>query len=177
MYKINREKYKIFEFLINTAISLQAKTSIWYNTVMKLTRTIKVSEQEFYDHLEQELISTIKECTQRQIHSQDIRKGLRYCKNEDNVHARMYVSILDYQRGCRYKAQIKSLSDTITLSYDTEVEKEGLKVVFHQSIESFEQKKHNKLMKMFSEGIYLGRMSDTIYDIQKKILKKREEVL
>lgn len=141
---------------------------------MKLTRTIKVSEDEFYDHLEQELIDAIQATTQKVISAKDIKKGLSYKKFEDNSHAQVDVQVLDYQRGSLYKVSVKSLTDTITISYETTVEKDGLKLVFHQNIDSFERKKHNRLMKIFSEGVYFGRMSDTIYDIQKKIIKKRE---
>ena len=141
---------------------------------MKLTRTLKVSEAEFYDYLECELLTTIYQCSAKELSANDIKKGLNYSKNEDNTNARIDVTILEYQRGSVYKANIKSLTDNIILSYETKVENDGLTVVFHQYIDSFERKKHNRFMHFFSEGVYLGRMSDMIYGIQKKIITQRE---
>ncbi|WP_418219558.1 DUF3284 domain-containing protein [Clostridium isatidis] len=84
--------------------------------------------------------------------------------------------MLDYKRGSLYKAEIKSIYDTIRISYETKEVDNKLKIIFNQHIESFESKKHNKFMKFFSEGVYLGRMTDTLYDIQNKIIKERESL-
>lgn len=143
---------------------------------MKLTRAIKASDQEFYDYLEQELIKAIQTNTQREISAKDIKKGLSYRKYEDNAHAQVQVNILDYQRGSYYKAEVKSLSDTVTITYETSVEKDELIIKFTQSIESYESRKHNRVMKVFSEAIFLGRMANTIYNIQKEIIKQREAI-
>lgn len=140
---------------------------------MILTRTLSVSEDEFYDHLENELLATIQECTSKELRASEIKKGLKYSKNEENINARIEVTILEYQRGKVYKSVTKSYTDTITLSFDTEVVADGLKVIFHQDIKSFTEKKQNKVMRELSTGIYLGRMSDTIYGIQEKVIKRR----
>lgn len=140
---------------------------------MKITRTLKISENEFYDYLEQELLSMIDQCSSNEKSASKIQKGLKYTKNEESTHARIEITILDYQRGSFYKARVKSLTDNVELSYETAVEKDGLKVIFLQEIESFNKKKRKNLFKSFSEGVYLGRMCDTLFDMEKKIIKHR----
>lgn len=141
---------------------------------MKITRTLNVSEKEFYDFLESELHSVIHQSSNEELSAITIQKGLKYSKNEENKNARIDVVIVDYQRGSVYKTRVKSLTDSIEMSYETETVREGLKVIFSQEVESFNMKKHNWLVKEFSEGVYLGRMSELLYEIQKKIIQQRE---
>lgn len=144
---------------------------------MNLTRTIKVSEQEFYDYLENDLIATYNQCTGKTITGADIKKGLNYSKNDNHTHARIDITIQDYRRGEHYQAKLKSMADTITISYRTRPVDNHLEIDFSQRIASFENERHNKAMKMFSEAVYFGRMSDTLFDIQKKIINRREGIV
>jgi hypothetical protein len=141
---------------------------------MKITRVLKVTEKEFYDFLEDSLLSDIYQCTNKNLSVESIQKGLKYSKHDKDAFTRIDISILDYKRGVSYKSEIKSMADTITISYETEVVDDGLKILFNQNFESFESKKHNKFMRLFSEAVYYGRMTDTLYDIQNKIINKRE---
>lgn len=142
---------------------------------MKLTRILKITEKEFYDFLENDLLSNIYQCTGEELSANDIKKGLKYAKQDKDALTRTDISILDYKRGAVYRSEVKSIADTITISFETEVVKDGLKIVFNQCIKSFDEKKHNKLMKMFSEAVYYGRMTDTLYGIEEKISKSRVE--
>lgn len=142
---------------------------------MKLTRILKITEKEFYDFLETDLLSNIRQCTGKELSVKDIKKGLKYSKHEEDAITRIDVSILDYKRGSIYKSITKSLADTITISFETELVDYGLKIIFNQHLEDFENKKQNKVLRMFSEAVYYGRMTDTLYDIQKKIINNRSE--
>lgn len=144
---------------------------------MKLIRTLKVTKKEFYDFLEDDLLSNIYQCTQKKLSTNDIKKGLHYSKNDSDVHTRVDVTIVDYLRGEYYKSKIKSMEDTVSIVYRTKEVEDGLEVEFTQHISSFENKKHNKIMKGFSEAVYLSRMTDTLYDIQKKIINKKEGII
>lgn len=138
--------------------------------IMKLTRILKITEKEFYDFLENDLISNIYKFTNQKVSRIDIKKGLKYTKYDDNAHIKLDILILEYKRGEIFKSSTKSMFDKITISFQTEIVDEGLKIIFNQNIESFEKEKHNKFMRLFSEAVYYGRMSDTLYDIQKKII-------
>lgn len=144
---------------------------------MKLTRILKITEKEFYDFLEDSLLSDIYQCASKETSVENIKKGLKYSKHAEDALTRIDITILDYKRGISYKSEIRSMNDTITISYETEAVDDGLKVIFNQNFESFEREKHNKLMRMFSEAVYYGRMTDNLYDIQKKIINKREGIV
>lgn len=134
---------------------------------MKIKRTLQISENEFYDYLEGELI---REC---QLTKTKIEKGLNYKKTDPKTQLEISVFVINYIRGTLYEVKISSSYETYFLKYTTQENENGLEIQFEQHIESFEIKKQNRLMRLFSEGFYLGRMSDTLFDIQKKIHEKR----
>lgn len=134
---------------------------------MKIKRTLQISENEFYDYLEGELI---REC---QLTKTKIEKGLNYKKTDPKTQLEISVFVINYIRGTLYEVKISSSYETYFLKYTTQENENGLEIQFEQHIESFEMKKQNRLMRLFSEGVYLGRMSDTLFDIQKKIHEKR----
>lgn len=140
---------------------------------MKLIRTLEVSETEFYDYLESDLVANIQKCEGKELDTHDIKKGLKYSILDKKSNVRTDVTILEYKRGEIYKARINSPADTITISYSTTSDEKGLHIVFHQLIDSFENSRQNKVMHLFSEGVYFGRMSDALQNIQKKIVERR----
>ena len=44
---------------------------------MKIIRTIKITNEQFYDYLEQQLIEDIKNSQHKKISASDIQKGLK----------------------------------------------------------------------------------------------------
>ncbi len=144
---------------------------------MKIIRTLKVTKDEFYDCLEENLLKTINKDSTQLLTSKDIKKGLKYSKNVNDVYARSDFTILEYQRGELYKAKTKSMTDSIVLTYNTKQTENGLKVTFEQNILSHETRKQSKLMKSFSELVFLSRMSNSLYDMQRLIFNKREGIV
>lgn len=142
---------------------------------MKVRRTLKVNEQEFYDYLEKEIVSEINQYSQKNICATDIKKGVKYTKNMDDKHSKIDISIENYVRGYIYKFKVKTLTDNILISYETKPTTDGhVEVTFLQNIDSFEENQKNKLFKSFSTAFYLGRMCDKLYDIQNKIINERD---
>lgn len=144
---------------------------------MKIIRTLEITQEEFYDYLEEDLCHSIHEATNKMISKKDIQKGLKYHKFEKSIQEKIEITILEYQRGEIYKSKIKTIGDTTTIFYRTRETEKGLEIIFEQNIHSFETAKQNRFMRMFSEGVYLGRMVDTLYDIQKKIINKRNGII
>lgn len=136
---------------------------------MKLMRTLEVSEQAFYDYLEQDLIKQVEAMNHQTLSALDIKEGLSYRIIDEKTNAQTEITILDYQRGHLYQTRVSNEVDTIDLRYETRPNKKGIEVTFEQHIESYETQKHWKAAKMFHELIYLGRMSDTLFDMQTKI--------
>ena len=144
-----------------------------YYRNMKLIRTLHVTSDEFYSHLEKEFIRDAKKNANKKISV--IEKGLHYSMHGDDRYARIDFKVLEYQRGSLYSLQMKSYTDTITVVYRTKEVEDGLEVEFEQEIESEKHKKRNALSRKFSETVYLSRMSRTIYDIETAIIKERNK--
>lgn len=144
---------------------------------MKIIRTLEITQNEFYDYLENDLIENINQSSNSQFRVQDIKKGAKYKKFTKDDYARVDITITEYIRGELYKSKIKTFDDTLSISYQTKETPTGLQVTFNQRIDSFENSHHNILMKMFSEAVYYGRMCDTLYDIEKRIVNIREGIV
>lgn len=143
---------------------------------MKLTRTLNVTEKEFFDYLEDELISEFVKYSKKGQRPDSIEKGMKYVKNANDKFTKSEVVIQKYKRGEIYAFKYKTYTDTIYVTYLTKVESEDkLTVTFIQDMQK--QNHKNRLFKSFSTAFYLGRMSDRLYDIQKRIIDKREGVL
>lgn len=137
---------------------------------MKIIRTIKVTETQFYDYLEQQLLDDIQNSSKKQITISDIKKGLKYTKEDKDSKLITEISIQQYVREECYRFKVTYMSDSTTIEYRTKSTDEGLQITMSQRIQSFEEKSHNKISRAFHEAIYLSRMSHTIYDIEKNIL-------
>ena len=140
---------------------------------MKLTRTLNITSDEFYSYLEKQLISDAKKQANKKITT--VEKGVHFSRHGEDRYARIDFKILDYQRNELYILQMKSYTDTITISYKTREVEKGLEVEFEQTIDSEKNKKRNALSRKFSETVYLSQMSRTIYDIETAIIKEREK--
>lgn len=137
---------------------------------MKIIRTIKVTETQFYDYLEKNLLEDIQNSRKKQISISDIKKGLKYTKEDKDSKLITEISIQHYVRGECYRFKVTYMSDSTTIEYRTSPTDEGLQLTMTQHIQSFEEKTHNKISQALHEAIYLSRMSNAIYDIEKSIL-------
>lgn len=141
---------------------------------MKITRVLDVTEEEFYDHLESQLLSDFQKHAQELT---EVKKGAAYTKFDEKTQSSVSFEIEDYARGNSYRMKVKSALDTYTVHYKTRQVDKGLEVVFYQEVESFESSTQNKFLRLFSEAVYYGRMSDALFEIQKGIARSRNEKL
>lgn len=141
---------------------------------MKITRTFLITQDEFYDHLGCNLIELYHSITRINITAKDIKKGLTFSKNEDDPYTRIDLTLLAYKRGEIYKMSIVSMSYTVETTYVSKPTTDGLTITYIQTPSI--QTHQNIFMRTFSEIIYLGKMSQTLYDIQKKIMCKRDGI-
>jgi hypothetical protein len=137
---------------------------------MKIKRVLPIEENEFYDYLEAQLLT---DSSQSETSVSKIEKGMKYSKIEPKTKLQINVCVNDYQRGKVYEVTIDSIYERLTINYQTKPTNKGLEIVFDQQIASHKEVKQNRWFRWFSEGVYLGRMSDTLFDIQKKIEKDR----
>ena len=137
-----------------------------YNKNMKIIRTIKITNEQFYDYLEQQLIEDIKNSQHKKISASDIQKGLKYKKEDAQSKLVTEIYIQQYVRDECYRFKVIYMSDSTSIEYRTKPVDEGLQITMTQHIQSFEEKRHHKLSRHFHEAIYLSRMTQAIYDIE-----------
>ncbi|WP_412989554.1 DUF3284 domain-containing protein [Pediococcus siamensis] len=142
---------------------------------MKLIRTIDVSSEEFYDYLESQLLKDIKVSTGHLLTPKNIKGGLIYKKRPKKTQGVLTIKIDDYQRGYKYQVTSKSPLEQVTVIYTTEsISERQTKVTLIENISSYNPNKHHLFIRWFSEASFLGRMSDTVFGIEKGILDQRE---
>ena len=135
---------------------------------MKLIRKLQITEDEFYDYLENDLLAPYQDINP----DVEFKKGAIYTNNQEDPTAQVTLEILDYKRYSHYKALVKSYTDNLIISYQTlSLDNGNIEIIFEQNIQSFKRK--NRFFSLFKESIYLGRMSDSLQDLQQKIIQKR----
>lgn len=100
---------------------------------MKIIRTLAVTNTEFYNWLEQQLLTEIQTATGQVLTATSIKKGLTYRKTA----AQIKIMIDDYQRGIKYQMTAVSPLDTVTVTYLTTDEGAQTTVTFLEDVDSY----------------------------------------
>ncbi len=142
---------------------------------MKIIRTLKVTEDEFYDALEEQILGILnhKENATKKYTVADIKKGTKAVQKPTNDTIRTEFEIKEYTRGHRYINVVKTIDDTATSTYTTKVTDKGLYIEYTQHLKNFESRKMMTIARKWSEMLYLSRMTNALYDFQTKIIRKR----
>lgn len=141
---------------------------------MKVIRDLEISASEFFNALLDNVIDDIVTNTGKEVSKENLKKGFKFVHRGENIGQRITFEIVDYQQDKVYKAKRKSINGTVSVYYVVKPnDKGGITVTFEQNFPE-ETKKQGTLMKGFSETIYLGRMTDSLYEIQKKVLLSKE---
>lgn len=142
---------------------------------MKVIRNLEINANEFFDELFSEILKDMKENTDKNIQVSDFKKGFKYVsKNQENIQRTTY-EILDYEENRYYKAKRSSINGTVTVSYQIESNDSGIKVTFEQESSQIQSNKKG-LFSSFSNTLYLGRMTDHLYNIQKNVINRKEGI-
>lgn len=141
---------------------------------MKITRKLAVSAEEFYEHILTALQEQVLKDPHQTLHL-PIQSGHHYhLFNEDKIQ-RKHLYIEDYVPLEMISFTTETIYDRITTSYLTTQVDGTLEVTLNQIMQSYEQKKHHFLTRWFSDGVYLGRMTDSLYQIQTAIIALRDK--
>ncbi|MGX9766455.1 DUF3284 domain-containing protein [Lactiplantibacillus argentoratensis] len=140
---------------------------------MKIIRTLAVTNTEFYNWLEQQLLTEIQTATGQVLTATSIKKGLTYRKTAAKTAAQIKIMIDDYQRGIKYQMTAVSPLDTVTVTYLTTDEGAQTTVTFLEDVDSYRPQQHHWLLRTFSQAMLLGRMSDTLLQLEQQIINHR----
>lgn len=142
---------------------------------MKINRTLHITNEEFFNTLLDNVIKDINKSTNKKIKMSDLKKGFKFTSSSSsNRLLDTSFEITSFERNSFYAAKQTSVNGTRFVSYKITPDQDGINVEFEQIL-PFSEKKHFRLFQCFSEAIFLGRMSDHLFEIQKQVLKKQED--
>lgn len=141
---------------------------------MKLIRVFKITNDEFWDYVEDGIVQEVEKATKHRFKKKDLVSGFHY----DNNAAKSKVKIDKYERGKIYQSTVKTLTDYVKVSYETKEVNDGLEITFEQVVGSYDDHKDEKngVIKFFTDWTTFGRMSNTLYDMRNAIINKRDGV-
>lgn len=137
---------------------------------MKIIRDLAITRDEFFDYLEDSFCAELAKATGKPAERSQLKTGFSYSAGTGAGT----VEVVAYDRGERYETVASSGADRSRSMYLVEPsEREGrIKVTFVRETDSFAKRKRG-FMKSFSEAVYLGRMAESLFAIQDKIVAAR----
>ena len=143
---------------------------------MKVNRDLEITKEEFFDTLLQDIADDITKNGNKPIKKKDLKKGFAYIYGADkSQNLQIKFEVIDYIENTFYSSRRTSVNGTTSVSYSVTETDKGINVVFEQI--SPQTNKKNIVSRLFTETLYLGRMTDHLYDIQKKVLVKQGKYL
>ncbi|AEB07668.1 hypothetical protein Corgl_1569 [Coriobacterium glomerans PW2] len=143
---------------------------------MRIVRTLDITSDEFFDYLEQRLLTEIEHATGERHAPSVLKAGFRYVSDPDDRYRRAEVRILAYVRGIEYRLSSVTATDDVTIGYRIEPHAGGIEVTYTQEIGSDLTSSQGPLMRGFSQAVYLSRMAQSLMAIQDAILDARDGV-
>ncbi len=143
---------------------------------MKIIRNLTVTTEEFYSHLENQLLKIANEKLEDQeaYTSADLQDGFRILQGEGAAQIELLIE--HYVPGEIYKVSAHSMTDSYVMSYQTRENNGKLEVIYEQENLTDASDKKKGFFSKLGEALYLSRMSNGLYDIQNEILKKRPKL-
>lgn len=141
---------------------------------MELIRTFEITSDEFYDYLEEQLVSEIQKATHKKLSKNIIRSGYKF----ENKDAKSKITINQYERGKIYQSTVRSATSYVRITYQTQEKEEGLEIRFEQFVSGYDDQldKKNIFSKTIHNIVSFGRMSNALYDMRTDIINKRNGV-
>lgn len=142
---------------------------------MKVTRNLEITASEFFNAVFDELIQEIEKFDNQKISKDSLKTGFHYHHKGEDVYSKIDFEIVEYQEETFYKSVRSSVRGTTSISYEVIPTENGISVTFTQETDEHQtQRKLPKLVALFAEGFAYGRMTDKLYDYQKKVINEKE---
>jgi len=158
----------IFEFLLYIVCIL------CYTAPMKVIRNLEISASEFFGVVLEELVKEIKSVDQTDLRPTDIYEGFQHIIHAEDPALRISFEVVVYEEEKHYKSVCTSASGTVTVIYDVVPAEKGITVTFTYENTTPAAKKKKGIAGAFSEILFLSRMTDRLYDIQRTVINRKE---
>lgn len=158
----------IFEFLLYIVCIL------CYTAPMKVIRDLEITASEFFGVVLEELAAEVASLSGKDCTSADFHQGYTYIHNPDDVATKVVFEIAEYQEDKLYKAVRASAEGELIMTYDVVPNDKGITVTFtyENTTPAGQQKKG--IFGIFTQTIFLSRMTDKLFDIQRTVINRRE---
>lgn len=143
---------------------------------MKVIRDLEITPSEFFSVVLEELVKEIKSVDKADIRPEDIHEGFQHIVHAEDPALKVVFEVVAYQEDKHYKSVCTSASGTVTVIYDVVPTDKGITVTFiyENTTPAGEKAKKKGLFGAFSEIMFLSRMTDRLYGIQRTIINRKE---
>ena len=145
---------------------------------MEITRNLEITASEFFDCLFQNTVDEIAKESEKEISKDSIKKGFKFVHQGEDKYSRITLEVVDYEKDTFYKAKRISYGATVIVSYKVVPNEKGITVTLTQDVlQAGKPMQYKGFLGKMSESFYLGRMSDNLYGIQKKVINTKEGIV
>ena len=141
---------------------------------MKVIRNLEISAGEFFGVVLEELAKEIRSLSGTECAAADLYQGYTYVHNPDDVATKVVFEIVEYQEEKLYKAVRSSAEGEQIITYEVTPQEKGISVTFDYVNTTPAGQKKKGIFGAFSEIIFLSRMTDKLFDIQRTVINRRE---
>lgn len=141
---------------------------------MKVIRNLEISASEFFGVVLEELVKEIKSVDKGDVRTDDICEGFQYTAHAEDPALKVSFEVVVFEEDKRYKSVCSSANGTITVSYDVVPNEKGITVTFVYENTTPAGKSKKGLFGAFSEIMFLSRMTDRLYGIQRTVINRNE---
>lgn len=148
---------------------------VCYNKSMKVIRNLEITAAEFFGAVFEELTAQIGAADKTVPAPTAFQTGFTYVYNPEDPALKITFEIVEYQEDKFYKAVRTSSTGTITMIYEVVPNDKGITVSFSYDNDAETRSgKRSRLFAAFSEMLFLGRMTDRLYGLQRNVINKKE---
>ena len=141
---------------------------------MKVIRNLEITAGEFFGVVLEELAAEIKSLSGTECDPTDFQPGYTYVHMPDDPALKVVFTIVEYQEEKLYKAVRSSAEGDLTITYDVASNGKDITVTFDYENTTPAGQSKKGFFGFFSQTIFLSRMTDKLYNIQRTVINRKE---
>lgn len=141
---------------------------------MKVIRNLEISASEFFSAVLEELVKEIKSVEKADVRPADICEGFQYVAHAEDPALKVSFEVVVFEEDKCYKSVCTSVNGTVTVSYDVVPNENGITVTFTYDNTTPAGKQRKGIAGAISELLFLSRMTDRLYGIQRTVINQKE---
>lgn len=164
----------IFDHNVDFRIKVAGGRILCYTSPMKVIRNLEISAGEFFSVVLEELAAEVKSMSGKDCPVADLCTGYTYIHNPDDAATKVVFEIVEYQEDKLYKAVRTAANGDLSITYDVTPCENGISVAFTYENTTPAGRPKKGIFGAFSQIIFLSRMTDKLFDIQRTVVNRKE---